>query len=64
MGYYIIQHDPPPTAQQIGMAAVMAFQQFHVLEKKPVVEIDSTNKLVRVCAGETMVFTWAELGFQ
>ena len=64
MGYFLVQQPKPPTAREIALAAIMAFQQFHVLEKTPVVEIDAENKLVRVSAGETLTFSWEELGFQ
>lgn len=64
MGYWIIQHDPPPTVQQLVTAAIMAFQQFHVIEKRPAVTVDAVEQTVTVEAGEAMTFTWEELGFQ
>lgn len=63
MGYYIINHDPPPTVQQLVTAAIMAFQQFHVIEKKPAVTVDAVEQTVTVEAGESMTFTWDSLGF-
>ena len=63
MGYWIIQQNPLPTPTQIEMAAVMKFQQYHVIEKKPAVMIDPSKRIVQVCAGETMTFSWEELGF-
>lgn len=63
MGYYIIQQKPLPTPTQLATAALMKFQQFHVIEKKPAVEINVEKRIIQVCAGETMTFTWEELGF-
>lgn len=63
MGYYVIQHTPPPTVQQLVTAAIMAFQQFHVIEKRPAVTVDAVEQTVTVEAGEAMTFTWEALGF-
>lgn len=63
MGYYIRDQKPLPTPAQLATAALMKFQQHHVFEKKPAVVIDAQKRIVQVCAGETMTFTWEELGF-
>lgn len=63
MGYFLIQHPEPPTVQQLVTAAIMAFQQFHVIEKRPAATVDAVEQTVTVEAGESMTFTWDSLGF-
>lgn len=64
MGYFIrTDQKPLPTPAQLATAALMAFQQHHVIEKKPAVTVDVVNKTITVEAGESMTFTWDALGF-
>ncbi len=61
MGYYIINHKE--RFDRMVVAAMIRFTAQHVVELPPDVVISVADRTITVSAGNTVTYTFEELGF-